>query len=263
SDRSVLASSAYDSRESLKFITRSKPVWPDNGIAQRMLPNASMMFVENEHGKLRAWVVSEPPGGDNVEALDFFTGQKIKVKVAREKDGRQYVMFTDGNGILHAPEDKKPQASVNSMPMELAGISLEGSNLSIKNKTNGCYVRLNSTISINDANSKSAKNWSKFPIYHSMSGPKNCTTGSFHSEITSALDLNDGTFLAIEGCFVFRLRKSDLSPIGLAPALRIVDEKEVRDAIAKIKNENIQDATGYLADTLKLPTVPGLSCKED
>ena len=109
----------------------------------------------------------------------------------------------------------------------------------------------------------SSNNFGKFHIYHSMSGPKECFTSSFHAEIISALDLNDGTFLAAEGCFVFRLRKSDLFSVGSAPSLRVVDEKIVNDVIYNIKKNKIKNATVYLADALKLPTASKLSCKDD
>jgi hypothetical protein len=75
--------------------------------------------------------------------------------------------------------------------------------------------------------------------------------------------LNDGTFLAVEGCFVFRLRKSDLSPVGSAPALRVLDEGAVQAAINQSKGKNIQDATAYIAKALNLPIAPELSCKVD
>ena len=111
-----------------------KPAWPDNGIAQRMLPNASMMFVENDHGKLRAWVVSEPPGGENEEALDFFSGQKMKVKVDREEDGHQEQSFTDSEGKFHSSIGNYYEFSGISMPIELSGINFEGLNIHLKNK---------------------------------------------------------------------------------------------------------------------------------
>ncbi|UKR52812.1 hypothetical protein K4A87_01400 [Xanthomonas fragariae] len=240
-----------------------KPAWPDNGIAQRILPNAMTMFVENDHGKLRAWVVSEPAGGENVEALDFFSGQKMKVKVDREDDGHQEQSFTDPEGKFHSSIGQDYEFSGTASPLELPGINFGGSSIYLKNDKDGCYARLNSTISIDNRDSKSTPKWSKFPIYHSMSGPKECTTGSFHSSITSAIDLNDGTFLAAEGCFVFRLKKSDLSPAGSAPALSVFAEKEVRDAVSQIKNKSIQNPTGYLADALELPTSSNLSCKDD
>jgi hypothetical protein len=82
--------------------TSTKPTWPDNGVAQRMFPNGSTMFVDNDHGKLRAWVLSEAAGGENVEALDFFSGQRMKVKVDLEENGKQGQSFTDAKGGFHS-----------------------------------------------------------------------------------------------------------------------------------------------------------------
>ncbi|UKR53706.1 hypothetical protein K4A87_07525 [Xanthomonas fragariae] len=241
-----------------------KPAWPDNGIAQRILPNAMTMFVENDHGKLRAWVVSEPAGEENVEALDFFSGQKMKVKVDREDDGHQEQSFTDPEGKFHSSIGQDYAFSGTSPPIDLPGISFDGNNIFLEPSKNYCSSNLIATSSERNyvTGEKPASTWNKFAIYHEMGNPKACSGGSFNSKITSALDLNDGTFLAIEGCFVFRLRKSDLSPVGSAPALRLIDESAMRLAINQAKKNNIQDVTAYIIKTLVPPTAIELSCKE-
>jgi|GEM_PF-4487599 len=239
-----------------------KPAWPDNGIAQRMLPNASMMFVENDHGKLRAWVVSEPPGGENEEALDFFSGQKMKVKVDREEDGHQEQSFKDSEGKSHSSTEQNYVFSGISMPIELPGITFEGNNILIKSSAAYCPSSLSSTRPKynNFTKENPSYRWEKFTIYHVMGVPK-CPNGMFESEITSALDLNDGTFLAVENCFVFRLRKSNLLPVGSAPALRVIDTNEVKELIDQAKTGKIEDITDHLVKTLNLPISDKFSCK--
>ncbi|UKR53704.1 hypothetical protein K4A87_07510 [Xanthomonas fragariae] len=239
-----------------------KPAWPDNGIAQRILPNAMTMFVENDHGKLRAWVVSEPAGEENVEALDFFSGQKMKVKVDREDDGHQEQSFTDPEGKFHSSIGQDYAFSGISMPIELPGINFGGDNIFIKSSATYCSSSLSATHPEYKNNTKESSKfyWNKFAIHHVMGVPK-CPNGMFESEITSALDLNDGTFLAVENCFVFRLRKSDLSAVGSAPALRVIDVDEVRAALDQAKVSRIEDTTSYLVKTLNLPITAELSCK--
>jgi hypothetical protein len=236
----------------------SKPAWPDNGVAQRMLPNGATMFVENDHGKWHAWVLSQAIGGADVEALDFFSGQRMKVKVDLEDDGRQEQSFTDAKGGYHSSEGNAFEFSGTSLPINLQGLSFDGNNLFLKSSASYCSSNL---ITAKTAEG-STSTWSKFPVYH-VAGVPRCLNGMFDSKITSALDLNDGTFLAAEGCFVFRLRKSDLSPVGSAPALRVIDEGTVRTIIKQASDKNVQDVTDYLAKALNLPTSPELSCKDD
>lgn len=241
-----------------------KAVWPDNGIAQRVFSNGSTMFVDNDRGKLRAWVLSETTGSENVEALDFFSGQRMRVKVDLEEDGKQAQSFTDAKGDFHSTVGGDFQFSGTSLPIDLPGMSFDGSTVFLKSSANYCSSNMTAATSTSgDALAHGPiPSWSKFPVYHLMGSAKNCLGGSFDSKITSALDLNDGTFLAVEGCFVFRLHKSDLSPVGSAPALRVIDESAVQAAIKQAEVANIQDATGYVAKTLSLPITPELSCKE-
>jgi hypothetical protein len=242
----------------------AKAVWPDNGIAQRQFPGGSTMFVENDHGQWRAWVLSEATGDADVEALDFFSGQRMKVKVDLEDDGRQDQSFTDAKGKFHSTAGRQFEFSGTSLPINLEGLSFDGNNLFLKSSASYCSSNLIATTPAKDGNASAAgtSSWSKFTIYHTM-GVSKCPNGMFDSKITSALDLNDGTFLAVEGCFVFRLRKSDLTPVGSAPALHVVDESTVSAAIEQAKAKNAQDVTDYLVKTLKIRTDPELSCKDD
>jgi hypothetical protein len=242
----------------------AKPVWPDNGIAQRQFPSGSTMFVENDHGQWRAWVLSEATGDADVEALDFFSGQRMKVKVDLEDDGRQDQSFTDAKGRFHSTAGRQFEFSGTALPINLEGLSFDGNNLFLKSSPSYCSSNLIATTPAKDGNAGVAgtSSWSKFTIYHTV-GVSKCPNGMFDSKITSALDLNDGTFLAIEGCFVFRLRKSDLTPVGSAPALHVIDESAVRDTTEQAKAKNVQDVTDYLVKTLKIPTTSELSCPDE
>jgi hypothetical protein len=242
----------------------TKPAWPNNGVAQRQFANGSTMFVENDHGQWRAWVLSGSAGSADVEALDFFTGQRMKVKADVEDDGRQDRSFTDAKGKFHSTSGRDFEFSGTSLPIDVQELSFDGNNLFLKSSASYCSSNLVATTPSKDGGvgAEGASTWSKFTIYYTMGVPK-CPNGMFDSKITSALDLNDGTFLAVEGCFVFRLRKSDLTPVGSAPALRVVDESAVREAVEQAKTKNVQDVTDYLVKVLKMPTDPKLSCNSD
>lgn len=251
-----------------------KPLWPDNGIAQRGFKGGGVMFVEDDHGTRRAWVLSDydkPAQIDHdhawAEALDFFSGKVIKVKVDLTDDGHEDNAFTDSNGAYHFyGADPRFRFSGIDMMRSLPGLDFNGGDINVSSTViNGCALHLDATAPTENwvTGEKPTAVWQKYPIYHTDPAPKGCPSGDLASAIGTALDLGDGTFLATEGCFVFRLRKSDLSPVGAAPALRVVDASAVKAAFAELDGKTVDDPTGYLIKALNLPTSPELSCQGD
>lgn len=252
-----------------------KPSWPDNGIAQRkFLGNVLVggtMFVENDHGTRHAWVLTYPTktiDDEHVwaEALDFFSGKIMQVKVELTDDGHEDQAFTAPDGRYHFyTADPRFRFSGTDMMRSLAGLDFNGDAINVASAIIGCALHLDAATAAKnwDTGVEPAMAWQKFPVYHEDTGSKGCSSGFLHSMIGSALDLGDGTFLAAEGCFVFRLRKSDLSPVGSAPALRVVDESTVKVALAKLHGRKINDPTGYMIKALNMPADPDVSCKED
>lgn len=253
----------------------AKPAWPDNGIAQRKFHGdvlaGGIMFVEDDQGKRHAWVLTYPMKAINdkhvwAEALDFFSGKIMRVKVELSDDGHEDQAFTAPDGGYHFyTAHPRFLFSGTDMMRSLAGLDFNGGVIDVDSKISGCAMHLDATTPAKnwDTGMEPATVWQKFPIYHVDTDSKGCPSGFLHSLIGSALDLGDGTFLAAEGCFVFRLRKSDLSPVGSAPALRVVDDSTVKANLAKLHGETIDDPTGYLIKALNLPTGPDVSCKED
>ena len=238
--------------------TSTRPSWPDNGIAQRELPDAGLMFVENDHGTLHAWVL-EDATGPRVRALDFFSGRQVEAKVELEDDGHQDTAFTSPDGKFHSGQDSTFRHSGLASPIELPGLDFDGGTVSLKGTRKECYVQLTATVSQGAGTAGATPG--RFLVYHTMGGPKGCPSGLLNSSVTSALDLDDGTFLAAEGCFVFRLRRSDLSPVGSAPALRAVDRDRLKAVLDAARTRSIQDPSAYLAKILDVPTSPELSCR--
>ncbi len=78
----------------------------------------------------------------------------------------------------------------------------------------------------------------------------------------TSLDLGDGTFLATTQCYVFRLRMSDLSPVGAAPALHIVDAETIEKIIKSAEGKPNADLNADIAAALSLPQVEVSSCKD-
>ncbi|WP_158880054.1 hypothetical protein [Rhodanobacter sp. L36] len=240
----------------------SKPAWPDNGVAQRMFPGAYSLFVENDHGKWRAWAINGD--GADAQALDFFSGETLRVKTEPLDNTRQQVQsFVDTKGGVHVGEYKGFKFSLAGRGSLPGGIWFEDKMLSLKGSNYHCSVDISGIkggLSDNDWKGENSK-WLKVAIYHVAARKDQCSSGHLESSIHAAIDLNDGTFLAAMGCWVFRLRKSDLSPVGLAPGLRIIDKAAVQAAIDQAKGKNIEDATGYLAKVLNLSFDATNSCK--
>ena len=233
--------------------------WPASPTAQRSFPHGSTMFVEDDHGKLRAWILSETRGGSHVEAMDFFTGDRFSASVALEADGHQTAAFTDAKGVTHVAAGKGFVFSGGGVSPSIPGLDLGADSIYVKKSADYCGSRfLAVTPSAGGADA-----WHRFPIYRQDMPGSACPKGKYWSNITSALDLDDGTFLAVEGCFVFRLKKSDLSPVGEAPALRVVDKAALEAAIDDAKAKGETDTMKYVAQALGLPSSPELSCKEE
>ncbi|RYE53897.1 MAG: hypothetical protein EOP20_12695 [Hyphomicrobiales bacterium] len=249
------------------------PVWPDNGIAQRKLPGAYMMFVEyDDRGQWHAWATvagrSVPNDGMGaVTALDFFSGKTFRGKANFER-GKQSPGFYEPRTGVHSYE---PRAKGFDYYLNVSGLP-NGMDLDLDKPIdalslagNDCDVRLRGIKGGLEERRREGANpkWIKVPIYRVGPGQAMCTHGEISSTVGTTLDLKDGTFLATMTCWVFRLRKSDLSPVGAAPALRVVDKAAVEAAIKEAKGQNLHDASDYLSKALGLSFDAENSCAEN
>lgn len=91
--------------------------------------------------------------------------------------------------------------------------------------------------------------WAKVAMYHAPPD-SDCPSGEWVSEVRSALDLQDGTFLAAIGDRLFRLDMADLSATGQTPSLRIIDAARARAIAKRIVAEQVDDPNGYLTHAL-------------
>ena len=242
--------------------TTPKPVWPDNGIAQRKLPGAYNMFVEHDgHGQWHAWAMNGD--GADAQALDFFSGKKMHVKAGLLDNGQQSPDFVDAKGGFHDGVDSAsdyPFFLSMSRGMPASG-NLRSSSQDFHLEAEGCPERFGS-IEGDATNRDSHTKWAKILIYHHRPAPgmAGCPNGAYLSGIEDTLDLGDGTFLAVMNCWIFRLRESDLSPVGSAPALRIVDANAMQKAIDQAKGSHLEDAATYLGKALHLDIDAKNSC---
>ena len=237
-----------------------KPVWPDNGIAQRKAPDAYNMSIEHGHdGKWHAWVLF----GDNAnqadaEAMDFFTGKVMKVTAQVDPDTQQQMpFFTDPQGNFHGPLGQDFE-SQRGLPYGLTQSAQAYSAGILDLPATPCTALIEFDGDGMDVG-KPPK-WSKVLIDRGKPDPVACPHGSYGSAINSTLDLGDGTFLIATGCWVFRLRSSDLMPVGAAPGLRVVAADAVAKAIAAAKRLPVAEQIQYFAKTLHIDINDANSC---
>lgn len=241
--------------------TQAKPVWPNNGIAQRKAPVATNMFVENDNGHWHAWVLYGFGDATHPQAtaLDFFTGKTMPVTEDVDKDtGNPLPEFTDAQGNYHAAPGESFESkqylgalhfSLKIYPPDPSRLQWSKETISMSAKDMFCsggFMPINGGYTHESPNRK----WSKILI-HRQAPNSACPYGDYLGGIEPVLDLGDGTFLAVAGCHAVRLRIDDLEPVGKAPAIRIVDAAAMRKAMQAIQGTE-RDPTAYLDRTLHL-----------
>jgi hypothetical protein len=231
----------------------SAPIWPNNGTAERELGDGEetwpeSMFVEHINGRWTVWVLMSP-GHGGAKALDFFSGNILSVTVGNP--GEYNDAFVDEQGVLHRRanhpsfdyKDPRPGGGV-------AGITFSGSAMSFDSPVGCASLYLSAAQRI--ASDHKTIIWSKVPLYKSNARPESCADGVWDSLVNTALDLRDGTLLITAGKYIFRIHREDMSPVGDAPHLRVVDEADVKRAVELSKELGIRDASSYLTQELEL-----------
>lgn len=240
-----------------------KPVWPDNGIAQRRAPGAYNMFIENDHGHWHAWVLfGTKTDQSDAEAMDFFTGKVMKVMADVDSDTQQQdFAFVDPKGHERYPRGTEYEVHSYRPPGLPYGIT-QSSRAYIAGTLDLPATPCTALIEFDGGGMDVGKTpkWSKVLVDRSKPDPIACPQGAYGSAINSTLDLGDGTFLISTACWVFRLRGSDLMPVGAAPGLRVMDAVTVAKAIEAAKQQPVANQVGYFAKTLHLDIDDANSC---
>ncbi|MBS0343724.1 MAG: hypothetical protein JSS56_24740 [Proteobacteria bacterium] len=272
-----MAADSVASRPPASVVERAPPVqeapspalphveWPNNGIAQRRLEGGINynMFVENDNGTWRAWVQSDVSAlakrnSGKAKALDFFSGEQRMVKASVEEyTQEQEPGFWDPKRReVHIPHRDWRLQFIRDGYVE----GLKRSPL-LDLDAERCPHSFSGLQSESGSNAQRQPVWSRIPLIHDKTFGSLCKEGEYSSSIYTTLDLNDGTFLVTMQCWIFRLRKSDLSPVGEAPALRIVDEAALKAAIDKAKGQHIESGTAYIDQALGLHIDEAYACK--
>lgn len=232
------------------------PGWPRTDVAERQF-SADRMFIEQDGRAWRAWAVSRPDNG-RVRAMEFFTGAVIEGRLdVGVTSPRQYVL-TDDAGKQHrwladASFQPRPAAGDGNGAMYFGHeeIALDFGDTIFASDSQGlCPLELHVVArqpGKDRADMSSA--WAKVAMHHAPPDG-DCPSGEWVSEVRSALDLRDGTFLAAIGDRLFRLNMADLSAAGQAPTLRIIDAARAQAIARRIVADKTDDPNGYLTDAL-------------
>lgn len=224
------------------------PVWPDNGIAQRELGDGEdspdSLFVEYVGDKWIAWALIATKDGPT-KAINFFTGEIIDVTVKMQL---AYTgSFTDSRGVTHTTARHRGFHYKDPRPGGVLGdIRFAHRNVDRPENIRSGPIWFDTYQRMSDDDTRVI--WSKVPFYESNDFGRR----GWDTLFGTALDLNDGTMLVSAGKYVFRLRQDDLTPVGSAPALHIVDESELLRVLDEAKGRVVEDGDTWLTEKLNL-----------
>lgn len=230
--------------------------WPRTDIAERRF-DTDRMFIEHDGQAWHAWAVSRPDKG-RVRAMEFFTGAVIEGRLDIDTTPPRHYVLTDDAGKPHRwladasfQTRLDPSDGNGAMYFGHGDIALDFGDTVFASDPHGlCPLELHVVArqpGKDRADMSSA--WAKVAMYHTPPD-SDCPSGEWISEVRSALDLQDGTFLVAIGDRLFRLNMADLSPIGQAPSFRVIDAARAQVIAKRIVAEQIDDPNGYLTDAL-------------
>jgi len=254
SGSTVQASTAYSSALKVDAVERLAPhtqgghvdripTWPKSSVGEREISRAVGtspldILVEEVDGEWVAWIIAA--GKDGSVAMDFFSGKRLTDVRLGANPAKP--SFTDANGEVHEQVGDLGLSVAHDDQGLYAGQLRLNADL-IFFDCDGCAQDINTAERV-DPEILHGALWKKVAFY--------LQDGEWASRINSAVDLRDGTVLLAGGRFAFRVNERDLSPVGSAPSLRVVDEKAVRKLLDKAEREHVDVTDAYLADHLGL-----------
>jgi hypothetical protein len=230
------------------------PTWPNSGVAERELVGGDdawpeNMFVEHANGRWTVWVLASPAHGQT-KALDFFSGRVENVTVRNPGDYAD--AFVDSHGIEHKGtfhpvfnfKGPKPGGAIGKVHVNVSSLKFD--------RGIACAPDIEVSERLSDDFESSI--WRKVILYPDPYA-SNCPSVPWGSLIGTGLELRDGTMLVAAGKYVFRVGTEDLTPVGHAPNLHVVDESDIKRVIENAQGKDIKDGNAYLTEQLRLHTV--------
>lgn len=252
-DASEVAPNNDEARRATVIVHGKESTWPSASTAERIFTDGNgsypeNMFVEEVDGRLRAWVLLSSKGAQT-KALDFFSGTVFDVQ--RKAPGGHDYTFVDKNGVTHKGSESLgffySEAYRNR---QVNGLWLDGAVLDVGD-VSPCLPIEFQVIRRRNKGGKTPL-WSKVPLYSTSVPDTQCPDGIWDSEINTTLDLADGTMLITAGDYIFRVRQSDMSPVGDAPHLRVIEAGMLERAVRDLDGKQVRDATAFFSEKLGL-----------
>ena len=232
------------------------PRWPRTDIAERRF-SADRMFIERDGQVWRAWAVSRPDKG-RVRATEFFTGAVIEGRLDVDGSTPRHYILTDDAGKPHrwladASFQPRPDPGDGNGAMYFGhgDIALDFGDTVFASDPQGlCPLELH-VVARQPGKDRTdmSSAWAKVAMHHAAPDG-DCPSGEWVSEVRSALDLRDGTFLAAIGDYIYRLHMADLSPDGQAPSLRVIDAARAQAIAKRISAGKTEDPNGDFTRSL-------------
>lgn len=219
---------------SLSTVAGDLPAWPETGVAERRFLAGDVMFIERRADRWHAWILPEqsqwrPPrdggphaGGWRGGVLDFFSGAVVDAELHEDESGHARPVFFSVGGV-HAPARFGGRSAVALgllREQRFHDLRFDDDDRLDASRLEGCATRLQVVRRI-DPGTRTVS-WSRLVLRRSPPTAE-CPHGRWSSQVVAALDLHDGTFLAVLDDRVVRLDAATLDPVGSDAQVWIID----------------------------------------
>ena len=232
--------------------------WPITEVSQRDFPMAAAL-IDRQSQPWKLWLISSTET-DTPEAMEFFTGERISDVHAEQgtnttrSTGTVAYSFIDSHGRRYSSVRPIPSRVDTDQPSAYAGWEHDGQGHDVvlgaylfdrrrSQESNGVYTTTNVPVDpspfldgqrtcdpkayvARTQGSESQDSEPGFVAKTRIIADYNSARACWNTRPTHAVNLGDNTFLIATETRVFRVSSKDLSPVGTAPDIRIINIEE-------------------------------------
>jgi hypothetical protein len=237
-----------------------RPSWPKTKIAQRNF-SVETMFVDARSRPWKLWMISTEGQGAR-EVMEFFTGERVKnvrvetgaTSASHATTGVKSYSFIDAKGRRYSSVQADPSRVDIDQPSIYAGWQRKGRGHDVvlggylfenqgASDRDGVYTTKAAPVDPNTffngqracepmtyvartQGSQTHDSDARFVQRTRIIADYDTAHACWTTKPVHALDLHDNTFIIATADRVFRINSFDLTPVGAAPELRLIDIKE-------------------------------------
>ncbi|WP_249027648.1 hypothetical protein ACCQ13_01980 [Xanthomonas sp. NCPPB 1638] len=236
--------------------------WPQTKIAQRDFSVAAI-FIDRRSRPWKLWMISRKDR-ESAKAMEFFTGELVSnVRIEAGTSGAnspkgisniEYFSFTDAKGHSYSSIRATPSSVEIEQPSVYAGWERNGRGHEVvlggylfENKGSHSQDHIYSTKAVSadpsiffngqsacqsvayivqTQGSRLEESDANFTERTKIIADYDAEKGCWNTRPFHALDLQDNTFLLTTASRAFRINSYDLTPVGAAPDIQIIDIKD-------------------------------------